>query len=262
MKKLLKQSFSLLLSLCMVLSFLLLAGCSKKEAAVVAQPTDFSFDTTSGQFTFTGVENSQYYTVWVNAVGEDGTEAKEYSTASSRIKGTGSLSGKVNIIGLPFGTYHAKLITFVDTETYKAPEPVVTSFDVIGKLDNPEFMAAQDGTKVTVTLSNDSLSAYNTKQKLTSWTINVYDASNTAVATETVKKEDLTMKQMGPFTTFDNAAKEFTLEEGTYTIGITADGDGKYAEASDESEILTVEVKNGATSEVKTANYPESTTGM
>lgn len=49
--------------------------------------------------------------------------------------------------------------------------------------------------------------------------------------------------------------KEISLDEGTYQISLTATGDGKYAEASDESEKLDLVVAAGTTSEGYTSGY-------
>ena len=62
---------------------------------------------------------------------------------------------------------------------------------------------------------------------------------------------------MGPFMNY-SCEKELTLDEGTYQISLTAMGDGKYAEASDESEKIDLVVTAGAASEGKTSGYAES----
>lgn len=66
---------------------------------------------------------------------------------------------------------------------------------------------------------------------------------------------------MGPFMNY-SCEKELTLDEGTYQISLTAMGDGKYAEASDESEKIDLVVTAGAASEGKTSGYAESQGGM
>ena len=262
MKRLWNRNFFLMFSLSIMLSFTMLTGCGKSEPTSVTQSSDFNFDQSTGDFSFTAVDNADYYCVWVNAIGEDGTEASGYSAASQRLKGTGSISGNADISALPFGQYNVKLITFVDEKSYKAPDPVVVPIEISGKLDTPEFKYSQNGTTVTVTLSSTSLSTYSKSQKLTSWTINVYDASGNVVTSDTISKDDLTMQQWGPNINFSGNTKDLTLSEGSYKISVTADGDGKYAEVSDESEKLDLVVAADTTTEAKTANYPADQGGM
>lgn len=66
---------------------------------------------------------------------------------------------------------------------------------------------------------------------------------------------------MGSFTNFFRFSKDFTLDEGTYKISVAAEGDGNYAEKSDESEILNLVVTAGAKTEAKTAKYPAEQQG-
>lgn len=85
-------------------------------------------------------------------------------------------------------------------------------------------------------------------------TLNIYDADGNVVSTETITGDDLVGTQMGAFMNY-SCEKEISLDEGTYQISLTAIGDGKYAEASDESEKLDLVVAAGTTSEGYTSGY-------
>lgn len=244
----------------MVLSFAMptLGGTGTENEATGAETTEvsntagFTFDETTGDFSFEGEDGADYYTIWVYSVDDDGNESDSYVAASQRLTGTGEITGNVDISALPYGEYHAKLNTFMTSGSN--PEPSVVDFGVSGKLTAPEFMYTQDGTIVKVTLFADTLTLYNESEKFTDLTVNVYDTDGNVVSTETITGDDLIGTQMGPFMNY-SCEKDLTLEEGTYQISLTAAGDGKYAAASDESEKLDLVVVAGATSEGYTSGY-------
>lgn len=244
----------------MVLSFAMptLGGTGTENEATGAETTEvsntagFTFDETTGDFSFEGEDGTDYYTIWVYSVDDDGNESDSYVAASQRLTGTGEITGNVDISALPYGEYHAKLNTFMTSGSN--PEPSVVDFGVSGKLTAPEFMYTQDGTTVKVTLFADTLTLYNESEKFTDLTVNVYDTDGNVVSTETITGDDLIGTQMGPFMNY-SCEKDLTLEEGTYQISLTAAGDGKYAAASDESEKLDLVVVAGATSEGYTSGY-------
>ncbi len=244
----------------MVLSFAMptLGGTGTENEATGAETTEvsntagFTFDETTGDFSFEGEDGADYYTIWVYSVDDDGNESDSYVAASQRLTGTGEITGNVDISALPYGEYHAKLNTFMTSGSN--PEPSVVDFGVSGKLTAPEFMYTQDGTTVKVTLFADTLTLYNESEKFTDLTVNVYDTDGNVVSTETITGDDLIGTQMGPFMNY-SCEKDLTLEEGTYQISLTAAGDGKYAAASDESEKLDLVVVAGATSEGYTSGY-------
>jgi|GEM_PF-363389 len=219
----------------------------------------FSFDSETGDFSFTGSEEVAYYTVWVYEIDADGVEAESYSAASSRLTGSGEITGNVDISTLAFGKYNVKLMTFNESGTN--PDPVVNEFSVSGKLSAPEFMYAQDGTTVTVTLYSDTLTLYNESEMFTDIDINIYDEAGTLIQTETITDADLTATQMGPFLRY-SCEKGITLEAGTYQIGLTAKGDGDLASVSDESEKLSLVVADGLSSEGMTSGYIVEEGGM
>lgn len=218
----------------------------------------YTFDGATGDFVFTGSADVDYYTVWVYGLDGEGNEGSNYVAASQRLTGKGEISGNVDISGLPFGSYHANLLTF--RSDGNSDEPVVQTFEVSGKLSTPEFKYIQDGTSVTVTLWSDTLTAYNEKELFTDIEIRIYDKSGETVQTETITEEDLIATAMGPMTSY-SCEKEITVEAGEYKISLTAAGDGNLAEASEESEQVELVVAEGADSEGQTANYAEAEGG-
>lgn len=218
----------------------------------------YSFDGETGDFVFTGSADVDYYTVWVYDLDDEGNEGSNYVAASSRLTGEGEISGNVDISELPFGSYHANLLTFQADGNNE--EPVVQTFDVSGKLSTPEFKYTQDGTSVTVTLWSDSLTTYNEKELFTDLEIQIYDENGEIVQTDTITEDDLIATAMGPMTSY-SCEKEITVEAGEYKISLTAKGDGNLAEASDESEQVELIVAEGADSEGQTENYVESQGG-
>lgn len=228
-------------------------------SAALSNEAGLVFDGATGDFSFTGEDGVEYYTIWVYSVDDEGNEGDSYVTASQRLTGTGEITGNVDISTLPYGEYHAKLNTFMTSGSN--PDPSVVEFGVSGKLTAPEFMYTQDGTTVKVTLFADTLTLYNESEKFTDLSVNVYDTEGNIASTETITKDDLVGTQMGPFMNY-SCEKELTLDEGTYQISLTAMGDGKYAEASDESEKIDLVVTAGAASEGKTSGYAESQGGM
>lgn len=219
----------------------------------------FSFDNTTGDFVFTGNEEAEYYAVWVYALDAEGVEVDSYVAASSRLSGSGEITGNVDISALPFGTYHANLITF--NKSGENPQPISIAFTVSGKLSVPEFKYVQDGTKVTITLDSNTLTTYNEKELFTEIAVNVYDENGELVTTETITPDDMTAMAMGPMKSY-SCEKEITLEEGDYQISLTAKGDGNIAEGSDESEKISLVVKSGAETEGQTSGYTEQQGGM
>lgn len=243
--------------LCIRLMFILgiLSACGGSNTKSAAAPQNFTFDSATGQFSFTGIDHADYYCIWVFAVDEAGAEAASYVAASQRLTGAGEVSGNVDISSLAYGSYHVKLLTFMNAGE-KTPDPVIETITVKGKLSTPEFKYVQDGTTVTITLYSGTLSTYNENEKFTDININIYDTNGNIVTTETITKSDLSVTQMGPFTSY-TALKEMTLSEGSYEISLKAAGDD-IAEASEESEKLSLVVSSGGTSEGATAGYEES----
>ena len=234
------------------------AGSSESGAQASSDSTGFSFDEATGDFSFTAGEGMEYYTIWVCKVDEEGVEADNYSVASPRLTGSGEITGNVDISTLAFGEYHAKLLGFSSDGTN--PDPVVKSIQVSGKLSTPEFMYTQSGAEVTITLFSDTLSTYFDSEKFTELEVNIYDESGAVVSSEMITENDIETSAMGPMTSY-SCAKTLTLEEGTYEISITAQGEGDTITASDESEKLTVTVSGNGNSEGKTAGYVEQQDG-
>lgn len=235
-------------------------GTEETAAAETAENTNgFTFDGATGDFTFTGSTDIDYYTVWIYALDEEGQEGDSYVAASSRLTGDGEITGNVDVSALPFGEYHANLLAFQTDGS--GSDPVVQEFTVSGKLSTPEFKYTQDGTSVTVTLYSGTLTTYNENEMFADMEINIYDENGEIVQTETITDADLIESAMGPMTSY-NCEKTITVEAGTYEISLTAKGDGETAEASDESDRLSLVVADGAATEGQTSGYVGEEGGM
>ena len=80
---------------------------------MAAAPSDFVFDTETGEFSFTANDPGiGYYFVRVYSA-SSGEEAAEYTASSKRINGgrTGAVTGKVSLDSIGWGPYHIKLIS-------------------------------------------------------------------------------------------------------------------------------------------------------
>lgn len=159
---------------------------------VLEAPTDFTFDTETGEFSFNAEdENAGYYFVRVFQV-TNGVEASTYTVSSTRINGgsTGAKSGSVNVGGIGWGDYNVKLVTYTAAGTdYTAPDPVVlrARYGIGGVLERPEMQVISDGNTVEVILDLYSLNDYYLYQVLPSLNIKIYsdEALTTAVVDET-----------------------------------------------------------------------------
>lgn len=192
--------------LAMFVSAILLIGCcflcfaacggtnddDKKNDNVLKAPTDFTYDTETGDFSFNAQdENAGYYFVRVFQM-TNGQEASTYTVSSSRINGgkTGKMSGKLNTSGLGWGDYHVKLITSTAAGTdYKAPDPVVLTarYGIGGVLEKPEMQVISDGNTVEVIIDQFTLNDYYMYQVLPKLNIKIYsdEELKTAVVDET-----------------------------------------------------------------------------
>ena len=229
------------------------ASSGSSQASTAAIPTDtsegFVFDDETGAFTFTGEEGVEYYTVWVYRIDSDGSRGDQYVAASSRLTGTGEIHDSVDVSTLAYGTYEAVLHAFGSEQQEK-----VHTFHVTGVLSVPEFLYRQDGTDVTITLYDGSLSVYNEQELFNRMIIRVYDEAGENVMTAYAGTDDMTVTMMGPFTIY-TCEKTLTLDPGTYQVSLTADGVEGIAETSQESERLPLTVAEGTHSEGQTSGY-------
>jgi len=215
---------------------------------------DFTFDTATGDYSFNATEDVDYYTVWIYPVDADGEMGSEYVAASSRITDKGEISGNVDISSLSFGEYYATLNGFAESGN---KDKIIVDFGVSGKLTTPEFSYTVDGNEVTVALYDDTLDIYNNSEMFTDIDVNIMDSEGNTVLTETLTDEDLVGQLMGPFVVY-TCEKTIELEDGDYMISMKATGDGgRYAESSDESEVLSLSVKEGENSDGHTSNVVE-----
>lgn len=144
----------------------------------------YFFDGETGDFSFTGDESAEYYTVWIYSVDEEGNQSDSYVAASSRLTGTGEITENVDLSELAFGTYYATLNTFSADGTN--PDPYATEFSIAGKLSTPEFKLTQDGTNVTLTVFSDTLTTYMDKEMFNEISVSICDENGEEVSTETI----------------------------------------------------------------------------
>ena len=131
----------------------------------ITAPTDFKYDTNTGEYSFTAVDDrAAYYFVRVYKV-EDGIEAGEYVASSKRINGnkTGEITGTVDLSEISWGTYHVNLTTFVPAGTeYVKPDAqtITVQYGVDGILERPEMMILTSGNQAEIIVDWYTLSDY------------------------------------------------------------------------------------------------------
>ena len=60
-------------------------------SAALSNEAGLVFDGATGDFSFTGEDGVEYYTIWVYSVDDEGNEGDSYVTASQRLTGTGEI---------------------------------------------------------------------------------------------------------------------------------------------------------------------------
>lgn len=285
-----KKLFGILLLAAMLLVCLATAAFAE-EKTPLTPPTDFVFNTETGEFTFTTTDdNAGYYFVRVYPV-IDGEEASEYVASSRRINAgkLGEKKGKVDVSTIGWGTYHVKLITFAASGTnYQAPAPVIVNayYGVGGVLEKPEMMVITDGNTAEFIVDWYSISDYYEYQFMPNVTFNVYsdEACTALVMTDTIDLNDLraTMDThpaggyiWGYSTTsnhpylngmgFANTVWPYVLPAGTYYATVQAISDNEAVIASSKvSDVVTFTLTDaepsGEYTAVKTALWKDPTT--
>ncbi|MBR6965614.1 MAG: hypothetical protein IKH81_00825 [Clostridia bacterium] len=174
----------------LILLLLLCAGLCSAAAEELTPPTDFTFDTETGEFSFTDNDTrAGYYFVRVFPV-INGAETGEYVASSKRFTGgkPGKKSGVLKLDDMGWGEYHAKLLTYHASGTsYADPEPVVLDvfYGVGGKLEKPEMMVVTDGNTIEVTLDWYTYCDWADEQFLPILRVTVYaDDALTEIAAE------------------------------------------------------------------------------
>ena len=189
MKKLI--ALLLLIALCLGL-------CAAASADELKAPSDFTFDTESGELSFiSNDENAGYYFVRVYPV-VNGTEANAYVSSSKRINAgkVGEKSGKVDVSTIGWGQYNVKLVTFPASGTdYTAPAPIILKafYGVGGILERPELLVVADGNTVEITIDRYTLSNWRKYQYMPTVRFSLYadEAYTELVATQDVATSDL-----------------------------------------------------------------------
>ena len=266
----------LVLGISLLISILSLGACSTKTTDdqatdnqttgnVLATPTDFTFDTQTGEFSFTASDaNAGYYFVRAYHSGE----TSEYVASSKRLAGgtTGTISGTIDISGIGWGDYDINLVSFAAAGSgYTAPDPVTlkAQYGVGLNLERPEMLAMWSGNQVELVIDWWTLCDYNFKQHMPEMKFTFYsdEACTNEVKSETVDLSDLlaTLKMNPPgleyiwgwntkdalhyYTTVNEATFGFkynlypyTMDAGTYYV--TCQAISKY-DYSNDSQVST-----------------------
>ena len=183
----------------LLLAVLCVALCAVAVADELQAPSDFTFNTETGEFTFqSNDEHAGYYFVRVYSLTADGNEVSAYTASSKRVNAgrVGEKKGRVDVSAMGWGAYHIKLVTFAASGTdYTAPAPVIltANYGIGGVLERPELMAVADGNQVELSVDWYSISDYYEYQYLPKVTFNIYsdEALTTPVLTDTVDLADL-----------------------------------------------------------------------
>ncbi len=196
-----KKSFAILISTAALLS---LVGCGGGETAssvdsnLLEAPTNFVFDTTTGDFSFTNNDaNTGYFFVRAFSV-TNGVEGTTYIASSNRINGnsTGKKSGTVDISTFGWGLYNIKLTTFAAAGSdYTAPEPVVlkAKYGIGGVLEKPEAMVMSDGNTAELIIDWYTLGDWYVFASLPEVKVSIYsdEALTTLVKSDVIETTDL-----------------------------------------------------------------------
>ena len=275
----------------LLLTVLCLALCTAAVADELQAPTDFVFNTETGEFTFQSNDsNAGYYFIRIYSLTADGNEVSAYTASSKRINAgkAGLKKGKVDVSAMAWGAYHIKLVTFAASSTgYTAPAPVIltANYGIGGTLERPELMAVADGNQVELSVDWYSISDYYEYQYLPKVVFNIYsDEALTALAfTDTVDLAKLLdtidrhpaggyvwgYSTSSPHPTLDrfgiiNDLYTYTLPAGTYYVTAQAlSNDETVVDSSKPSEAvaftLTDEEPNGEFTVAKSSLWQNPT---
>ena len=263
--------------LCVVLAMSCFCFASAEESTTLAAPTDFTFDPSTGDYSFTANdENMGYYFIRFYAV-EDGQISGEYISSSKRIRGgkTGTITGTIDLSDVSWGSFAVSLCSFAPAgSAYTAPDPIniMCQFGVGLRLERPEMLALYSGNMVQLVVDWWTLSDYRYCEYMPNMTFSFYsDADCTSlVLEETVDLEDLsaTMSKNPPgiikiWGYHSEAAKgaddlflysaeglnslyfiydkyEYTLPAGTYYVTCQAKSKDEYTLDSQVSTVVEI----------------------
>lgn len=264
---------SLLLSVCTLSLMISCNGDKEKEDKnLLAQPTNFTFNEETGEFSFDGVENAGYYYVRIFGYNEvQDVDDNIYISTSTRLSGgAGKKSGTVDVSSLVCGAYRVKCQVFAPSGTdYVAPDPVMkVIYKQQGvKLITPQFKLTSEGNKLTINADEYVFASYIKYQQFPCLKYIIKDANGNVVQEIAHLKSDLiydlnltTMMNLYAFT--DSATKSVILTPGTYTvqaIATTPTKDSKYISDADASEVVSITLTATGTAEAKTSKFDEPT---
>lgn len=259
---------------------------------VLAAPTDFTFNTETGEYSFTANDaNAGYYFIRAYKV-INGVDEATYTVSSSRINGgtTGKITGSLDTSAFGWGEYDINLVTFKAAGTdYTAPDPVCLSaqYGIGGKMERPEMLAMYSGNTVELVIDWYTLNNYYMYATMPEIEFNFYSDENCTqkVYTSTVDLSDLLatidIHPAGGYIwgysnsvlfqplSADGAAQgylydayDFTTDDlggaGTYYVTAQALAPASYITASDVSTVVSFTL----TEDEATSTYESSTTAL
>jgi hypothetical protein len=179
---------------------------ASEESSLLSEPTDFTFDPVTGDYSFNATdERTAYYFIRIYKV-ENGIEEASYTASTARIKGntTGVQSGTTDLSALGWGTYTAKLISFAASGSeYEAPEALSIGL-VYGAdlpLERPEMLAMYSGDTAELVIDWTTVDDYYNYEYLPYMKFTFYsdEALENEVYSDTVDLTDLAEHQgLGP----------------------------------------------------------------
>lgn len=262
---------SLVVSIC-ALSVMVSCKGDEEDKNLLAQPTNFTFNEETGEFSFDGVENAGYYYVRIFGYNEvQDVDDNIYISTSKRLAGgAGKKSGTVDVTSLVCGAYRVKCQVFAPSGTdFVAPDPVMkVIYKQQGvKLITPQFKLTSDGNKLTINADEYVFASWIKYQQFPCLKYVIKDSNGNVVQEIAHLKSDLvydlnltTMMNLYAFT--DSATKSLNLTPGTYkvqAIATTPTKDSKYISDADLSEEISITLTASGTAEAKTSKFDEPT---
>lgn len=260
---------SLVVSIC-ALSIMVSCKGDEEDKNLLTQPTNFTFNEETGEFSFDGVENAGYYYVRIFGYNEvQDVDDNIYISTSKRLEGgKGKKTGTVDVASLVCGAYRVKCQVFAPSGTdFVAPDPVMkVIYKQQGvKLITPQFKLTSEGNKLTINADEYVFASYIKYQQFPCLKYVVKDSNGNVVQEIAHLKSDLvydlnltTMMNLYAFT--DSATKSVNLTPGTYTvqaIATTPTKDSKYISDADLSEVVSITLTATSKAEAKTSKFDE-----
>lgn len=157
----------------------------------LSAPESFTVDT-DGSYSFSAVENADYYIVYMY---DANSEDEEYLYISSNIEddGSSSYSGTLTELGYAYGDYRVEVIAYpeVGDETYRKSDASSVEFVCSGEVADPEVSFLWDGFEGTFTIQLSNFSDYSASAYPDLLTVTLTNESDSSdVVTVTIEDMD------------------------------------------------------------------------